>query len=70
MKGLTAIALATEDGALIAGAGTAAWWVMPAAVIGALAFSLRSATKTLALPAGEPPVEAQAGGGADATAPG
>jgi len=29
--------------ALIAGAGVAAWWVMPAAVLGLLALSLRRA---------------------------
>jgi hypothetical protein len=36
--------------ALIASGGTAAWWVMPPAVIGALAFSLHRATPSAPSP--------------------
>lgn len=42
---VTAIGVVAALGitALIAGAGVAAWWVMPAAVLGLLALSLRRA---------------------------
>jgi len=39
---LAAIALT----AVLAGAGVAAWWVMPLAVVGALSASLRRATRS------------------------
>jgi hypothetical protein len=44
---LTAIGVVAALGltALVAGAGAAAWWVMPAAVVGLLALSLRRAAK-------------------------
>jgi hypothetical protein len=42
---LTAVGVVVALGAtaLIAGAGAAAWWVMPVAVVALLAFSLRRA---------------------------
>lgn len=39
------IVIALGVTALIASGGSSAWWVMPPAVIGALAFSLHRATK-------------------------
>jgi hypothetical protein len=44
------IVIALGVTALIASGGTAAWWVMPAAAIGALAFSLHRATETTGVP--------------------
>jgi hypothetical protein len=41
------VAFALALTALLAGAGVAAWWVMPAAVLGLLALSVRRATRTL-----------------------
>jgi hypothetical protein len=40
------VALALALTALIAAAGVAAWWVMPPAVIGLLALSIRRAART------------------------
>jgi hypothetical protein len=40
------VALALALTALIAGAGVAAWWVMPAAVLGLLALSIRRAVRS------------------------
>ncbi len=44
------VAMALALTALIAGAGIAAWWVMPAAVIGLLALSIRRAARTHSRP--------------------
>ena len=46
--------------ALIASAGTAAWWLTPPAVIGALAFSLHRATQPATPPS---PIDADGGSG-------
>jgi hypothetical protein len=44
---VTALGVAAALGvtALIAGAGVAAWWIMPIAVVGLLALSLRRAAR-------------------------
>jgi len=49
------VALALALTALIAGAGVSAWWVMPGAVLGLLALSVRRAVRGMLLSRSEQP---------------